>query len=678
MQSVNDVLKELLVDVGINIGKIKANRKIQLTKYKDIFKIMEMYNLNGKCFDIVGRIPPNSANGTAFIIQFKRDSPDGKKFLVKVPLSSNSDSLTYEYYIGIALNLLTLHNKPTIFSLTYGKTNCGLHNTLIPIEKPDGTYAHIQVDLSSLLLCDSNFQSKFHLITEFVDYESKIQTESFTDYINKLYDNIDDEEVNKLESNIIDILIMILTNLEVAYQHLQFTHYDLHTGNILLSHLNSNISMKLQIDGQDKNFSTSIIPTIIDYGRCYVNPRGVDNETMNIKNNTMPKETGDILSYTDEKLPGKQYNNFKSYQTALSSSWILTKDQGCDCDSINCINFCSKDKQISNWINKYRTELQKKNTTEEFARKFIINNIFNKYNTSNTRKYDDSGKIITYCFGIKSDERNKHYDLFRLCSTVIDHMIIINKLRVNKGLHTTDYNSLWIRLKKQFEIEYPFYDEAYYSLPCNYHINDIIKGPNKPLLNYVWLDKPANVAKLLYRVKNEPGFFMQNFQTGGRGEGVLKIEKPPSEDIISSMNINYVSKDKHNLLKRFSEDVQDFDIDKYFSKDNYIGILDQKGLVQKMFPQVMRDDNYIISDDTSSDVNSDLKKLLDVLNSKHMEYTEYFDTDEKIGVDNIPVSNFFNKQYLKEQIQRLEQDNNDGLAAYVLEMINENSKKTLF
>ena len=676
MQSINDVLKELLIYTGINTGKIKDDRKLQLTKYKDIFKIMEIYNLNGKCLDIVGKIPPNSANGTAFIIQFKGDSPSGKKFLVKVPLSSTSDSLTYEYYIGIALNLLTLENKPHIFSLTYGKTNCGLDRTLIPIEKPDGTYTYIQVDLSTLLLCDPNFQSKFHLITEFVDYPSKIETESFTDYINKLYDNIDDDEVNKLELNIIDILIIVLTNLDVAYQNLQFTHYDLHTSNILLTHLNSNISTTLQIDGKDIILSTSIVPTIIDYGRCYVNPICVDKETKNIKNNTIPKETGNVSYTDDDKLPGKQYKDFAEYQTALSSNWVVTKDQKCDCNNNNdirkknCTSFCSKDKQISNWIIKHKAELQKKNITKEFARKIIINNIFNKYNTSNAPKYDDNGRIITYCFGIKSDERNKHYDLFRLCSMVIDNMILINKSRVKNGLRTTDYNSLWVRLKKQFEIEYPFYEESYYSLPCNYHITDIIKGP-KPMLDYVWLDRPANVAKLLYRVKTT-----QSSQTGGRVENILKIEKPLSKEIIS---MDYVSKD-----------IRDFDIDKYFSKDNYRGILNQKGLVQKMFPQVMRDDTSILDKKRSNNIINEfnLKKLLDVLNSKPMEYTEYFDIDEKIGVEGIPVSNFFDKQYLKQQIKRLEKDSNsietieknsiDGLATYVLEIINENYKKTLF
>jgi hypothetical protein len=227
-----------------------------------------------------------------------------------------------------------------------------------------------------------------------------------------------------------------------------------------------------------------------------------------------------------------------------------------------------------------------------------------------------------------------------------------------------------VRLKKQFEIEYPFYDESYYSLPCNYHITDILKGP-KPILD-VWLDRPANVAKLLYRVKTN-----QSSQTGGRLENILKIEKPLSKEIIQ-MNL---SKDKA---------IKDLDIDKYFSKNNYRGILNQKGLVQKMFPQVMRDDTSILDKKQSInyDTSSNLIKLLDVLNSKPIEYTEYFDTDEKIGVEGIPVSNFFNKQYLKEQIKRSEKDSNsietieinsiDGLATYVLEIINENSKKTLF
>ena len=47
-------------------------------------------------------------------------------------------------------------------------------------------------------------------------------------------------------------------------------------------------------------------------------------------------------------------------------------------------------------------------------------------------------------------------------------MIDANKIR------STKYEDLWKGLKKQFDIEYPFYDNFGYSLPCDYHITSFI------------------------------------------------------------------------------------------------------------------------------------------------------------------------------------------------------------
>ena len=99
-----------LLKIGIGINK-ESNEQKKLKQYLNVIKIIEQVhivdpNIYWQLFEIVGLIPPNSANGTAFIIQF-RGNPN-KKFLVKVPLSPNADSLVYEYYIGLALNTLKL------------------------------------------------------------------------------------------------------------------------------------------------------------------------------------------------------------------------------------------------------------------------------------------------------------------------------------------------------------------------------------------------------------------------------------------------------------------------------------------------------------------------------------------------------------------------------------------
>ena len=199
-----------------------VNKRLQLKRYLNFFKIMNSItseNLYKDFFKIVDRIPPSSANGTVFVIQFKWDWSDGKKFLVKVPLSiGEGDSLMYEYYIGIGLNHFKLNDKPSIFSSTYGWKTCGLDNKLIPEKDPrTGKYRHKPVqDLSTLSLCDQNSESRFHLITDFVyhpEKDPKTKIETLTEYLTRYKvtmsdPNVSDVEINRLEGNIITILIL--------------------------------------------------------------------------------------------------------------------------------------------------------------------------------------------------------------------------------------------------------------------------------------------------------------------------------------------------------------------------------------------------------------------------------------------------------------------------------------
>jgi len=80
-----------------------------------------------------------------------------------------------------------------------------------------------------------------------------------------------------------------------------------------------------------------------------------------------------------------------------------------------------------------------------------------------------------------------------------------------------------------------------------------------------------------------------------------------------------------------------------------------------------------------------LEKLLDIIkDSNNIEkYSKYFNKDSKIGLLDIPVSNFFDKNYLQEQIsksrnnldftERMKQDSIEGAAGQILNLIN---KKT--
>jgi len=152
---------------------------------------------------------------------------------------------------------------------------------------------------------------------------------------------------------------------------------------------------------------------------------------------------------------------------------------------------------------------------------------------------------------------------------------------------------------------------------------------------------------------------------------------------INNMNI------EGNLDKR---DFDKIDLEKHF--------LNQSGYVQRMFPQVNKgvskaldakggsldakgsSENEKTFSENENGLNSNLQKLLDILSKdKTIEYTQYFDEDEKIGVLAIPVSNFFDKRYLQQQIERSEKDlgfiqtmkqsSINSLASYVLDEMKE-------
>lgn len=584
-----------LLKIGIGINK-ESNEQKKLKQYLNVIKIIEQVhivdpNIYWQLFEIVGLIPPNSANGTAFIIQF-RGNPN-KKFLVKVPLSPNADSLVYEYYIGLALNTLKLSNIENIFSSTYGKMTCGLDKLLLPIEDPPNShrYKHNPVTKNTLDiidLCNPTFASKFHLITEFIDHPNKRlikPLESFQDYLEQ-FNNVDQMtigQINSIEENCIDIMITVLSNLDIANQELDFTHYDLHTGNILLTHLSNPISMNVKIDGVSRNIITSMAPTIIDYGRCYINPKAVDQATRNIKNNIRPKQMGDDIVYIDDHLPSQSFDEFEKYQKELFGriDYSKTRPRNCYCYNPNtqdCTEFCRIDTQIHDWIKLNTNYL---GMSENDAKKLIIDKIFNKYRSGGGSNYDNQLLINRYNFGINSDIPNKHYDLYRLCRIVLKIMINVNN-HLNARGERTAYDPLWILLADQLYKEYPFYIPVWYSLPCDYHISDVLQT-NKPWWGW-WLDTPGNVAKLLYYAKYSPNF-MTRIQRGGR-EKIENIQKIYTKDIIQNMDIKTnlvddVDRDRKELFNIFKEQTKNFDRSKYLDDG---GIVDQRGMVQREFP----------------------------------------------------------------------------------------------
>jgi len=136
-------------------------------------------------------------------------------------------------------------------------------------------------------------------------------------------------------------------------------------------------------------------------------------------------------------------------------------------------------------------------------------------------------------------------------------------------------------------------------------------------------------------------------------------------------------------------DTNIMNIEKNLDKEEDKNFLNQSGYVQRMFPldtkSVDTDTKSVNVFSANNGLNSNLQTLLDILSKdKSIVYTQYFDEDEKIGVLATPVSNFFDKRYLQQQIrrskkdlgfiQRMKQSSINSVASYVLDEMKEKTE----
>jgi hypothetical protein len=153
--------------------------------------------------------------------------------VIKVPKEIDGiDGLVKEYFLGInTINNLRYY-IPT-FMYTLGAFLC-------PVPK----------EVSMKKLCSSGIK------TAFVMYE-KIPGQSMQEMLMS----------NKINFNqFIEIFIQILVSLEIAQLESQFTHFDLHTGNVMIRPVD-NYSYSVCIENSTYNIITDkFIPVIIDYG----------------------------------------------------------------------------------------------------------------------------------------------------------------------------------------------------------------------------------------------------------------------------------------------------------------------------------------------------------------------------------------------------------------------------
>lgn len=462
-----------------------------ILRYLKMFKFLEENTyLYDKFFKIKKVLPINSANGRIFLISLKDNvkSNESSEILVKIPLNvDESDSICYEYYVGLTLNSLRINHNTNHFALVYGKVNCGFDNRIDP---------YVDIDLSKIKLCDSTKDKKIHLVYEYIRNATTKSVHTFEQYIELLLiDKYSDAQKRKIEVDLIKLIIILMYTLQVAQDNLEFTHYDLHMSNVLIVQLNSPEKVRIKYNNKEMFIVTDVIPHIIDYGRSYVNPNRVKGD-----------EEGEY-KFTDIQLD-KKFTTFKEYQETLfkKTDWVYTnKDK--DLSFINdqltkaVFKYVYKEDLYNDNDGKFyyiKNGERDYNLSDDIVsrdfKKMIIDNIYNKQSPEGSNYTDtDSGINVTrYNLGITSYKFNKKYDFYRFTRSVLDFLLQLDNLH---------YVDMWWDLDVQLETEYPFYDPNYFSLPCDYHISEIngISGVNPSKILNKWFESPGDIGEYLYK-----------------------------------------------------------------------------------------------------------------------------------------------------------------------------------
>ncbi len=337
----------------------------QINKYIKAFNVLLSKGDLNNTFEVVKFIEQKSANGLIYVVKLKKSKSKYSKLLIKIQKSELADPASYEYYIGLALNILRGMGALN-FGLVYGRFNCGFN----PIGKT---------------ICDKNYQDKTYVLYEYIT--------SLSDKTMTLYDYIISDKISKerKNSNLVNILIMLMISLQKAQDTMGFTHYDLHLGNVLLVQLNKTYNFVYEHNGKKYNIILDYFPFIIDYGRSYVNPDIVD------------KVAGGVIYDSDKK---ESYKKFKDYQ---NKAW-KNREFMVDVDKLKrYIN-----RKLMN--NRFVSELSGVMEREFGIKRKDINveMIMDKFYK------DENGKLTS---GITPYKSNLHFDHCKLLNIVCDEML---------------------------------------------------------------------------------------------------------------------------------------------------------------------------------------------------------------------------------------------------------------
>ena len=464
-----------------------------VNKYIDILR--EIFTNHKKMikyiFKIDKIIPINSANGRIFILKTLSKKYKTSKLLVKVALRETTDPISYEYYVGLALNRLRVDYNIDYFAVMYGRFFCGLD-------------PKIDVNEKDVELCDNRYNKKTHLLYEFIRNIETEQVLTLSDYIEELKVG----ESLEREINILNVMILVLYGLQEAQDKMDFTHYDLHAKNILVVKLAEEKEYNITYKGEKIKIITGVVPHIIDYGRSHINPETALNENGVFKDYELNVE----------------FSDFELYQNALFKKAVLDRKN---------VNHLEKIKRVERHLHKlarrylYKYELlEGEETIDTYETLEFKKSILEIYYNGQHEIVDNEFKVIKCDFGIDTRRSHKKYDFFRICR-IVGGMIS----NISKGKYLYSQN-IWKNLGDKLELQYPYHDGWYYSLVSDYKPNPIGIMTDDDSFN-----EPIDIVKYLYDKLYSEG------QSGGmdikKNRKTIENNKDIMNNVINKTKINF-------------------------------------------------------------------------------------------------------------------------------------------
>lgn len=229
----------------------------------------------------IERVGEPSVNGFVLNLQYEKMNYKVNT-LLKSAKNEYSDNLYYEYLVGTSF-INRVNQIFPCFTETYGLFKHKSDDTkeemevddVIPSELMDMIESNIcdEKSITDTVKCmdDACFEGEnFALLLQYVN--NPISLKEFVR---------NNEEKELFEAQMISILFQIYAPL--SYLTNEFTHYDLHTGNVILYKLPEGkyVTLKyreLRIGETPINYEikTNYIAKIIDYGRCFIGDLGND------------------------------------------------------------------------------------------------------------------------------------------------------------------------------------------------------------------------------------------------------------------------------------------------------------------------------------------------------------------------------------------------------------------